>query len=201
MVNPIPKLCLIADCNAIENLLPRAIATINNHPVWIMIRDKNATEQDLQDALNATLKMVYYHPNARLSINGADSLLHNNAYLGLHLPSTLDWQDMRQRHPKCFMGGSLHTAFDIEKAKQATLNYVTISPLFPTQSHPEAHPIDKATLKQILKRLSCQTVALGGINGDTLEHILDYNFDSYACIQGWQDDHSLTKMISILYGS
>lgn len=200
MVKSIPKLCLIADCDAVDNHLSHALDILGNRPLWIMIRDKQADDLALQEILSKVLKLVYYHPNIKLSINGAETLLKDHPYLGLHLPRDRDWQTIRQQYPRCFMGGSLHHVFDTHRVKQSQLNYVTISPLFTTASHPDAEPMDKVVLKKILKRLSCQTVALGGINGDTITQAMAYNFDAYACIQGWQNDDSLTKMVSLLYG-
>lgn len=203
MTKSLPKLCLIADCDTAENHLPNALSITGHHPIWIMLRDKSADNTAIAQTLNTILKMVYYHPHAQLSINGGCAgyaeLMADHPYLGLHLPTNMDWATARQHHPKCHMGGSLHSVFDTKRVAETHLNYVTISPVFKTNSHPNTPPLDSDSITQIQKRLSCQTVALGGINGDTLPHAMTYNFDSYACIQGWHNADSLGIMVNALY--
>ena len=197
----IPKLCLIADCDAVQNHFARSMGIIGEHPVWIMIRDKDATVDKIHQAIDAVLKQVYYHPNAKLSVNGVPDVLPDHPYLGLHLPSSYDWAEYREHHPRVFMGASLHTMDDVKRARDGGMNYVTVSPIFATASHPDASPMEDAERTKILKSLSCFTVALGGIDGHTIETAVSYGFDSYASIRGWQNDVSLQKMINILYRS
>ena len=195
----IPKLCLIADCDAVQNHLPRSMTIIGEHPVWIMIRDKKATVDEIHQTIDAVLRQVYYHPNAKMSVNGISDILADYPYLGLHLPSDYDWAEYRNNHPRAFMGASLHTMDDVKRAKDSGMNYVTVSPIFKTASHPDALPMGDGKRTKILKSLSCFTVALGGIDGHTIETAVDMGFNSYASIRGWQNDVSLQKMINVLY--
>ena len=199
----IPKLCLIADCDAVQNHLPRTMDIIGEHPVWIMVRDKEATADALNHAIDNVLKKIYYHPNAKMTLNGGGDMLAdilpNHPYLGAHLPSHYDWTAERQKYPRTFMGASLHCMDDVGRARDAGMNYVTVSPIFATASHPDASPMEGGERTEILKSLACFTVALGGIDGHTIETAVDMGFNSYASIRGWQNDVSLQKMINVLY--
>ena len=195
----IPKLCLIADCDAVKTHLRRSMGIIGDHPVWIMIRDKTATTDEIRQAIDDVLKQVYYHPNAKMSVNGMPDILTDYPYLGLHLPSDYDWTEYRKNHPRAFMGASLHTMDDVKRARDGGMNYVTVSPIFQTATHPDAPAMEGTERTKILKSLSCFTVALGGIDGHTIETAVSYGFNSYASIRGWQNDVSLQKMINVLY--
>lgn len=64
-------------------------------------------------------------------------------------------------HPR---GYSAHTPADIQRAADAGFDYATLSPIFPTQTHPEATHVGLDVLMEVRKAvLDFPVFALGGI--------------------------------------
>ena len=67
-----------------------------------------------------------------------------------------------------WLAASCHNAEELALARQMGVDFVTLSPLQPTQSHPEAVPLGWDAAAQLIDGLNLPVYLLGGVGaGDT----------------------------------
>ncbi|MBN1971251.1 MAG: thiamine phosphate synthase [Candidatus Delongbacteria bacterium] len=129
---------------------------------------------DLEFSKNKTKLIINYH-------NLKDIIDFNFSKIdGVHYQrDTLKFRD----YVKAFDFLSCHCEEDLILAESKGFMYVTISPIFPTKSHPECNKfIDPSKLKIWCKRYrSLKIFVLGGISKDNLLKI-DAEYSGYAGI-------------------
>jgi thiamine-phosphate pyrophosphorylase len=87
---------------------------------------------------------------------------------GVHLPSGGNPEGARTRLPGGLVGASAHSAGEASALLGSGADYVTISPVFVTDSKPGYGPaIGLDGLAEIVARVPGRVIALGGINAAT----------------------------------
>ncbi|MEM7040742.1 MAG: thiamine phosphate synthase [Bacteroidota bacterium] len=68
-------------------------------------------------------------------------------------------------HPRNFLAGaSCHSLEDVLQAEKSGFDYVFLSPVFSTQTHPEATPLGLEAFRNICLQTQLPVIALGGID-------------------------------------
>lgn len=110
---------------------------------------------------------------------GADGLHMDSA--GLHAASVRPLDE-------CFLvSASCHEAADLEKAGDLGLDFVTLSPVLATRSHPEAQALDWAQFQRLCEVSPLPVYALGGLSPALLEQVRDHGGFGVAGIRGFVD--------------
>jgi thiamine monophosphate synthase len=86
----------------------------------------------------------------------------NYTFDALHLKSSFTLPEKRPK--KLLIGKSCHNLTDLQAAEASGLDYATLSPIFPTNTHPEATPLGLDYLKSAAQSVRMPVVALGGIS-------------------------------------
>jgi thiamine-phosphate pyrophosphorylase len=170
MSPPIPKLLLITDLTVCPNLEQGVEAALRGGVKHLLLRIKNnPTPHSLQRWAEKLYPLTQKY-QSQLLISGHISVALAFKGVGLHLPeNALPTIKARQQlGPHRLLGRSCHDLEGALRALDQGANYITLSPLFSTQSHPEATPMGPNQFAQMCAAIPGPVIALGGINEQNL---------------------------------
>jgi len=149
--------------------------------------DENVFVQQLQAALASGISLVQYRQKglsvdqfeslasqvvqacraagARVILNSAPELVERLQADGLQL-NTSELMSLTHRplSDRYLVAASCHNQAEIQRAAELDLDFALLSPVQPTATHPEAHPIGWEQFADIVKRASLPVYALGGVS-------------------------------------
>ncbi|MBF0368336.1 MAG: thiamine phosphate synthase [Magnetococcales bacterium] len=187
MISPI-RLLLITDRDVCPDLTAGITSAIRGGGRHILLREKGLTGAPLLTLAEALRRLTRQQ--------GAQLLIHDRVDValaveaeGVHLPeSGLPTHIARKLLGKeKIVGRSCH---DLEGACHALVegaDYVTLSPLFPTHSHPHATPLGITEFTQLRTQIPGPVLALGGITPENAAQVPATGADGVALIRGVLD--------------
>jgi 8-oxo-dGTP diphosphatase len=109
-----------------------------------------------------------------LQLNSSSIKLYSNDYaqLGLHLTSRdLYTTQLSQlvKNKSAYFSASCHHLDDIIQANKLKLDFIVLSPVKKTKSHPQAAAIGWQQFEELCKQAQMPVYALGGMTGEDLE--------------------------------
>jgi len=88
----------------------------------------------------------------------------------VHLPAGgLPPSAVKRTFPHLLVGFSAHSLEEALYAQRESADFITLSPVFRTTSHPEARPLGLEGLREIARRVNIPIYALGGVTWDRRE--------------------------------
>lgn len=107
---------------------------------------------------------------------------------GLHLNSSdLAGIDDRSSFGSRFCGASCHDSNDLAHAVRLKLDYVFLSPLRTTASHPEARPLEAEIVTRWISQHPIPVYGLGGVGPADLESVRNFGARGIAAISAFWD--------------
>jgi thiamine-phosphate diphosphorylase len=183
---PIPKLLLITDlqvCPDLEQGVAQALAGGVKH---ILLRIKNSEDKSSLGQWAKKLHMLTQKHNAHLLISGDMdvALAFNN--VGLHLPQKAMATQKARRllGSDRLLGRSCHDLTGALTAIKEGADYITLSPLFATKSHPQAIPLGLQQFAAIKDKIPGPVLALGGIDSKNIPSAIKAGAYGVALIRG-----------------
>ena len=82
-----------------------------------------------------------------------------------------------------WMGQSCHSLEEVVAAERRGADYIFISPIFPTLTHPEARPLGLEALAEVCEAVNIPVFALGGINETNAPTVLKAGASGIAAIR------------------
>ena len=164
---PVPPLLVISDRRQarlpLEELAEAAFA---GGCRWFSLREKDLPPAERR-ALLGTLVMLGRRWGAAVTVHEDIEAAAVAEAAGVHLPSGGNLEAARARLPRALIGASAHTAEEALALLSAGADYVTISPVFLTDSKPGYGPaLGVDSLANVVRRTSGPVVALGGITAE-----------------------------------
>ena len=168
---PDPPLMVVTDRRRSQLPLEEiAAAAFRAGARWISVREKNLPPAEQLDLVRKI---------ARIAPTGATVGLHGiptpepGEVAAWHLPRHGDIEDARRLAPEfCLLGKSCHSLATAGEAAEAGADYVTLSPIFATDSKPGYGPaLGPAVLETAAAQLrpaGCRLLALGGVTAGTI---------------------------------
>ena len=161
---PEPRLLVITDRTMTERPLAQVVeAAFKGGCRWLMLREKDL-DAAAREILAAEIMAVAKPYGARVIINrdyvaGAD---------GIHLPQGHSVSEARRLvGPGGLIGVSAHSLHEARSAAEAGVDYVTLSPIFPTASKPGYGPaLGLDGLRHIADSIPTPIIALAGVDAD-----------------------------------
>jgi len=130
---------------------------------WIWLRDRDMPA-DARRALATRLLAVTRRHGARLTIGGDIDLAAEIAADAVHLAAGASVAAARARlGPAALIGLSAHDLSEVARAETEGADYVTLSPIFATQSKPGYGPALGLAALTEASRLGLPVLALGGV--------------------------------------
>jgi 8-oxo-dGTP diphosphatase len=121
--------------------------------------------------------------NAKLMVKDAD--LAADLGCGLHLRAT-DLVNLSDRPlpDDQLLAASCHSQEELHRAQQIGVDFVTLSPVLPTASHPEAEPLGWNGFSGLVDSFNLPVFALGGLGADACEDAWRRGAQGVAGIRG-----------------
>ncbi len=157
-----------ADDERFEALLARALS--EDGVRLVQLRAKNLDEAAYIARAERALRLCREY-DARLLLNGEPSLLDAVDADGIHLTSArLMNLDRRPIAENKWLSASTHDQEQLSKAAVLGCDFVTLSPLRTTPSHPEVAPLGWHDFQQLVERAGMPVFALGGMTRFDANH-------------------------------
>ncbi len=171
-----PVLTLVTDSSRLtgEPLFEAAAAALKGGVDAVLVREKNMD----------SARLLSFASRLRLltSQNGAKLIIHTQADVamavdadGVHVAAG----DIRNipairlylNDASKTVSASCHNLDELKKAEDAGADYVFLSPVFPTLSHPGAPHLGIETFHQLVSQTTLPVIALGGISSENREFL------------------------------
>jgi 8-oxo-dGTP diphosphatase len=97
-------------------------------------------------------------------------------------------QSQRPVGEEVLLGASCHNPLELAKAMELGVDYILLSPVLPTHSHPDAAPLGWQIFTDWVSSVNIPVYALGGMNSDHLVQAKLCGGQGIASIGAWWPD-------------
>ncbi len=156
---------------------------IRNNVSIIQYRDKDANLPSM--IRNAQqMQMLTADTSTCFIVNDISEIAIASCADGIHLgQSDDDYLFVRKQMPEKIIGVSTMTLEESTEAEELGADYLGVGPIFVTQTKPDTPPpIGLSKLNEIVDKTTIPIVAIGGVNTNNLEAILETGVHGVAII-------------------
>ena len=151
----------------------------------VMLRAKQLADSDFWQ-LAAQFQDACQDSGVFLTLNSSIEQANALKADALHLSSArLMALDSRDEFSGRWLSASCHSAEELAKAEALGLDYVTLSPVATTRSHPDAPPMGWDTFQRLVAEMTLPVYALGGMEENTLPQAWNAGAQGVAAISAW----------------
>ena len=179
-----------------EQYLPKIEAFFRAGNEFLQLRDKSADIAVTIDFIKKVKLIAKKYPQVKLMINGSNNynlngvpLIEHFKLFGVHQSIHNDKSSEHFCPDGKFNLLSCHTKTDINFAVAAGFKAITLSPVFPTKSHPEQ--TETLGFENFSKLCRLSQIPVFGLGGVTLEMLPQFKeikgCTGIAMIRGWFD--------------
>ncbi|MET0355794.1 MAG: Nudix family hydrolase [Cellvibrio sp.] len=168
-----------------EDFISRIERALENGIRIIQLRVKDP--EVIQNFIGVTVELCNKF-SAKLSVNTPSKDFHQISVqnVGLHLNSkNLLACDIRPVAKNVLLSASCHNQTEIAHAQKIGVDFICVSPVLATKSHPEQQGIGWVGLGQLLESLAIPAYALGGMKEEHLPLALAHGAQGIAAISEW----------------
>ena len=170
--------------NGIEVELERIAGALRRGIRLFQIRDKALPGTERLRFAQRVMTLAAEFPDTCVLVNDDEQLARAIGASGLHLSSgSLHALDRRPDFDR--IAASCHTGADLERAANLDIDFVVLSPVLPTASHPEATGMGWDTFGQFVEHLTIPVYALGGMRQEMLVTAKAHGAHGIALMRGW----------------
>ncbi|MTI15232.1 Nudix family hydrolase [Sansalvadorimonas verongulae] len=144
------------------------------------------SEQAYRDCLNEIIPL--FSEGQQLIAKGDLALLEEEGIAGLHLTSG----QLKELHSQQFqysgskwLAASCHDEEQIKIAEEIRASFVTVSPVAPTSTHPDASPLGWEKIEELIERARVPVYCLGGMGEEHLPRAQGCGAQGIAAIGCW----------------
>jgi len=157
----------------------------------VQLRAKSLSDHALR-SLARKVKQLCGRYDARLLINGAIGLAEELDADGVHLTSTqLMAFGQRPLGSNRLVAASCHSAQELAQAQKLGLDFVVLSPVLTTRSHPDTAPLGWEGLAEMIEGVSIPVYALGGMLCEHIDQAWNHGAQGIAGISGLWPENQL----------
>lgn len=136
----------------------------------IQVREKQLDNKKLSQFASA-VKALAKPFGAKVMLNEGIALAAEVGLDGVHLPSKALMQ-LKSKPEGLLVSASCHHAAELAHAQSLALDFVTLSPVTTTESHPETNPMGWKAFSALVNTTELPVFALGGMRADDLPQAL-----------------------------
>lgn len=150
----------------------------------LQFRAKNLSEDDHFDLARGVREICRQH-GAILILNGPIELAQEAGCDGVHLNSdTLMSLEERPASRPFLISAACHDAEQLDQAARIGADFVTLSPVLQTGTHPDAMPLGWTRFAELVQGSHVPVFALGGMRAEMLGQAKDAGAYGIAAISG-----------------
>ncbi len=166
----LPRLYAITDRRRYgENFFETLKKILERGVKMIQLREKDLPGRELYH-LALKVRELTKNYNALLLINDRVDIALGVEADGVHLPSEgFPPSVVKKMNKNLIVGYSAHDLSSALWAQEEGADFVTLSPIFKTSSHPDKEPLGLSVLGEVSKSLRIPVYALGGITWDKIK--------------------------------
>jgi 8-oxo-dGTP diphosphatase len=151
----------------VEVFLERLKAKLRDGLSLIQLREKNLARDDLRKLAIQVVTMAHAS-GARVLLNGDIDLVREVNADGVQLTGE-QLAELKERPDVNWCGASCHDAQEIHRAEALGCDFVLLSPVLPTKSHPSAPPLGWESFAVMAADSSIPVYALGGLTHQDMQ--------------------------------
>lgn len=162
----------------------------------IQLREKEISKKDL---LNVALRLrdITKRWKAILIINDHLDIAKASDADGIHLgQDDLPLKIARDiLGPEKIIGLSTHNIKEAIEAQSLGADYIGLGPIFPTETKNKVSPLGTDIIREVKKSVDIPIVAIGGINLDNLNDVIEAGADAVAVISAIAGRRDITETV------
>ena len=150
----------------------------------LQLRSKQLFDEDYRALIPEVLQRCR-QANARLLLNAAPGLVSEFGAAGVHLTSErLMAATVRPLNDTYLVAASCHTQEELQHAVKLGLDFVVVSPVLKTSSHPGAQMLGYSGFHDLTEQASIPVYAPGGMQAADLSTVFRHGGQGIAAIRG-----------------
>lgn len=166
----------------VDAFMHRVELALNNGLRLIQVREKNLAAPQLA-SFAADIVSLAQPYGARVVINSDVDLARSVGAAGVQI-NAADLMGMQQRPDITLCGASCHDRRELDQAARLELDFVVLSPVMPTQSHPGAETLGWQRFTELIADFPLPVYALGGLNMDDMNTAWERGAHGVAMLRG-----------------
>ncbi len=196
----LPRLYLITDSKPLGrgDFLQRLEQALVAGAKLIQLREPQLSPRDYCVLAKQVADLCHQY-SARLLLNAEPEVVGESGADGIHLNShrlvLLKERPLSSSH---LVAASCHNATQIERARQLGADFIVLSPVRPTPSHPGATPLGWERFGALCATASMPVFALGGMRAEDTERARLAGAQGLAMISGVWDASDLKSVVAQL---
>lgn len=181
----LPQAIFITPAMVEADLLKAALKAINTGADGIMLRAHHLNDNEYKALYHKFDELCRQH-KVLLIANRSCALAENLSAEAAHLSVDAQAQlHNREQFSGRFLGASCHSLAEAQAAFAKGVDYITLSPLKPTRSHPDAMPLGWDQFMRCVSDLTLPVYALGGVAQDDFAQARACGAQGIAAINAW----------------
>ena len=173
-----------AEENGVDAELERIERTLQRGIRLLQIRDKSLPADERQRFAEAVMARTPKFNDTKVLINDDTQLARAVGAAGVHLTSR-SLGKLERRPDVEWVAASCHTADDLQRATELGVDFVVLSPVLPTASHPDTPGLGWEKFGILVERLTIPVYALGGMQTEILDQAKRNGAHGIAMLRGW----------------
>ena len=159
----LPDLCLITGkFSSPADFIAKLKASLARGVRLVQLRLKGVDKQMQEELARQAFKLCQQY-DALLLLNPAQEADPEMDVAGMHLTSQQLFEfTQRPVSQDKLLSASVHDSSELQQAKKLQADFVLLSPVLPTSSHPGVTPLGWENFKQLADTSDCPVFALGG---------------------------------------
>lgn len=179
------RLMITGECDTAEQYLESLKGGLNRRAEGVMLRAKHLPDDRFIDVARSMQEFCCTQ-DVFLTLNTSVELANELGVDGLHLSSArLMVMESRDQFIGRWLSASCHNEEELAKAQELAVDFVTLSPVAVTTSHPDTPPIGWERFTELVAETTLPVYALGGMGEHTLHQAWDAGAQGVAAISAW----------------
>lgn len=150
-----------------DEFMNRLKIALENGVRLIQLRERNMEPEELTCLAQRVVSLAHTY-GARVLVNGDVTVAKNSGADGIHLQAN-QFMASSTRPTTALFGASCHNREELLKAAELNADFVVLSPVLPTPSHPGEPTVGWEHFAELCRGLPMPVYALGGMRLDMIE--------------------------------
>lgn len=171
----------------VDTFLERLQVRLAEGLQMVQLREKNLSRDELRELAQRVVTLAHAY-GAKVLLNGDTALAQEAGADGVQLTAT-QLSELLERPALDWCAASCHSAEELRRAEALGCDFVLLSPVLPTKSHPGAAHLGWESFAAIAAGSSIPVYALGGLTNDDMQSAWMNGAHGIALLrQAWRSD-------------